>query len=121
VQVQAGLDPARLEEAVLTICTEIKKIASAAVSKKELNDAKNNLIGRLALALEDSGVQAERTAKQFWFLPKVEDFSEVKKKVKLVTVSEVQKIAEELFDFSRMRLAVIGPLNKEKVLSVFKK
>lgn len=121
VQIQAGLDPIRLEEALKTINTEIKKIVSESVKKRELEDAKNNLIGRLALASEDSSGEAERAAKQFWFSSKVEDFSETKRKIKAVTAVQVQRVAKELFDFSHMRLAVIGPLEKEVVLKMLEK
>ena len=121
VQVQAGLDPARLEEALLTIQNEIKKLTKEEVSVRELENAKNNLIGRLALALEESNIQAERIAKQFWFLPRVDDFNETKKKIKAVTIKQVQQIAKELFDFTEMRLAVIGPLEQEKVIKMLKK
>jgi predicted Zn-dependent peptidase len=119
-QIQAGLDPIRLKEALVTINEEVKKISREVVSKQELRDAKNSLIGRLALALEDSGTQAERIAKQFWFFPKVESFAETKKKIQAVTVAEVKRIASELFDNKQMRLAVIGPLSKEKVLGCLK-
>lgn len=119
-QIQAGLDPVRLKEALATINGEVKKISNELVSKQELKDAKNSLVGRLALALEDSGTQAERIAKQFWFFPKVESFAETKKKIQAVTIAEVKRIANELFDSKQMRLAVIGPLNKEKVLGCLK-
>jgi predicted Zn-dependent peptidase len=120
IQIQAGLDPLRLQEALTTINKEIKKISSELVSERELKDAKNNLIGRLALALEDSSTQAERIAKQFWFSTEVESFAETKKKIQAVTINEVKCVAEELFDFRQMRLAVIGPLSKEKVLACLK-
>lgn len=119
-QIQAGLDPVRLKEALATIKKEIEKISRELVSDRELKDAKNNLIGRLALALEDSGIQAERIAKQFWFSPKVESFEETKKKIRAVTIKDIKRIAEDLFDSKQMRLAVIGPLDKEKVLDCLK-
>lgn len=118
--IQSGLDPARLSEAFSTIKDEIKKIKTELVSKRELEDAKNNLIGHLALALEDSSVQAERAAKQFWFLPQLDNFNEMKKKIKSVTAEQVRKVAEEIFDFEQMRVAAIGPLSQEKVLSMLK-
>jgi len=120
VQIQAGLDPLRLEEAIKTIKVEIKKISTEMVTRRELEDAKNNIIGRLALSLEDSSNVAERAAKQFWFAPEVEDFTMIKRRIKAVTEEQVQQVAKELFDFSQMRLAVIGPLEKEAVLKMIK-
>ncbi len=119
-QIQAGLDPVRLKEALATINQEVKRISNEPVSVQELKNAKNNLIGKLALALEDSSTQAERVAKQFWFYPEVESFAETKKKIQAVTINEIKSVAKELFDYKQMRLAVIGPLNKEKVLDCLK-
>lgn len=120
VQIQAGLDPARLPEAISTIKIELNKIALTPVAKKELEDAKNNLIGRLALALEDSGAQAERAAKQFWFQSRLESFAEIKRKIRAVTVAQTRAIAGQFFQMDKMRMAVIGPMNKNQVLEMLK-
>ncbi|MDO8509897.1 MAG: pitrilysin family protein [bacterium] len=118
VQIQSGLDPVRLNEALATIKSELNKIASVPVSKKELQNAKNSLIGRLALALEDSSTQAERTAKQFWFLNKLESFEEVKRKINAVEIKGVQSIAKQFFDWKKMHLAVIGSVKKEDIIKM---
>lgn len=118
VQIQSGLDPVRLREALATIKSELDKIASVPVSKKELQNSKNNLIGRMALALEDSSTQAERAAKQFWFLNKLESFEEVKKKINAVGIKGVQSIAKQFFDWKKMHLAVIGSVKKEDIIKM---
>lgn len=118
VQIQSGLDPIRLPEALATIKSELEKIATIPVSKKELENAKNNLIGRLALALEDSSTQAERAARQFWFLNKLEGFEEVKKKINAVDIKGVQSIAKQFFDWKKMHLAVIGSVKKEDIIKM---
>ncbi|OGH87624.1 MAG: hypothetical protein A3J93_03820 [Candidatus Magasanikbacteria bacterium RIFOXYC2_FULL_42_28] len=118
VSVQAGLDPARMGEAIKTIKTELKKISTKPVSKKELADAKTNLIGRMELAMEDSSTVAEKAAKQFIFVNHADTPAETTAKIKKVTASEVRAVAKVLFIEKEMRLAVIGPITKEKVLKL---
>ena len=90
------------------------------VSAKELANAKNNIAGRTELAMEDSSAQAQWFAKQFWFADKIQTYEQVTDKIKQVTASEVKKLANKFFDFKQMRVAIIGPMSKEKVLSVLK-
>ena len=120
VTIQAGLDSTRLGAAIAVIKGELEKIKDHPVSAKELLDAKNNIAGRRELAMENSSAQAEWFAKQFWFADKIQTYEQITKKVKTVTAAEVQKLAKKIFEFNQMRLAVIGPMTKEKVLDLLK-
>lgn len=120
VQIQSGLDPARLGEAFKVIKDELKKIKKEKVSKKELLDAKNNLIGHLTLALEDSSTQAQMAARDLIFLGKVEGYQEICKKIKAVTENKIIRLAQKLFDEKKMYLAVISPFSKKEVLKRLK-
>ncbi|MFH2018795.1 MAG: hypothetical protein ABII98_02270, partial [bacterium] len=97
---------------------EIQKISEHGVTDRELKDAKNNISGRMALAMEESSAQAEWFAKQFWFLNKIETPDQMVNKIKKVTAKQVQAVAKQLFDFDQMRVAAIGPLKKENILKM---
>ncbi|MEK7131831.1 MAG: pitrilysin family protein [Patescibacteria group bacterium] len=118
--IAAGLDPSRLADAVKVIKEELMKIKEEAVSAKELADSKNNIAGRTELAMEESSAQAQWFSKQFWFADKIQTYEQVTDKIKTVTAAEVKKVAKKLFDFDQMRVAVIGPMSKEKVLELLK-
>jgi predicted Zn-dependent peptidase len=114
--VQAGLDPSRLEEAVKVIREELQKMTEALVGEKELKDAKSNLIGHLALQMEDSHNQANWYAEKFLFSNKIETYEQVVKRLKSVTAQSIKNLAQKLFVDSEARLAAIGPFSKEKFL-----
>jgi len=118
VQIQSGLDSARLKEAVKVIKNELKKISTKKVSAKELASAKTNILGRLTLALEDSSFQADWFAKQFWFSNKIETYEDLKKHVNKVTVADVLRLAKKLFDWKQVRVAAIGPLKKDQIIKM---
>jgi predicted Zn-dependent peptidase len=116
IYVQAGLNPSRLEEAVKVIREELKKMTTDLVGEEELKDAKSNLIGHLALQMEDSHNQANWYAEKFLFSSKLETYEQVVKNIKAVTAASIKKLAQKLFIDSEVRLAAIGPFSKEKFL-----
>lgn len=118
VQIQAGLDPGRLSEALKVIKTEVKRIAEEKVTADELSDAKNNFAGRTVLALEDSSAQADWFAKQFLFNKQMETYEDVLKKIKKVTAADVLRVAKRLLVWKKVRLAVIGPVKKTEVIKM---
>ncbi|MDO8625989.1 MAG: pitrilysin family protein [Candidatus Magasanikbacteria bacterium] len=115
--VQAGLDPARLKEALQVIKGELLRIAAEPVTAEELKNAKSCISGAMALSLENSRVQAEWFAKQFLFNAKIETPEQVIKKMMEVTTTDVLRVAKKIFVPEAMRVALIGQINKNKVLS----
>lgn len=116
VYVQAGLDVKRLREAFKVINQECAKIAAVPVTKKELEDAKNNLAGHLALAMEDSSAQANWYAGKFWFEGKLRTYEEEIKNLRRVKAEEVRRLAGEIFRDKERRVAVISPLTKDEIV-----
>ncbi len=118
--ISAGLDPSRLPDAIKVIKSELVKIQQEKVSPKELFDSKNNIAGRTELSMENSSAQAQWFAKQFWFADKVQTYEQITKKIKAVTIGDLQRLAKKIFDFDQMRVAVVGPMSKEKILGLLK-
>jgi predicted Zn-dependent peptidase len=106
---QAGVDIERIDDAVGTVATELKKIAAEAVPEDELRKAKNFAKGRFVLQIESPhglimfGLRREVLEAQ---APEPE---EVLAGVEAVTAEDVQRVAQELIDDKALRLAVIGP------------
>ncbi|MFA6485824.1 MAG: pitrilysin family protein [Candidatus Magasanikbacteria bacterium] len=120
VQIQAGLDPARLPEAIAVIKDELKKIAEKPVSSKELCEAKSNFSGRLVLGMEESSAMADWFAKQFWFAKKIQTYEQVLVNIKKVSTGDVARLAKKLFVWGEARLAVIGSADKSAVINLLK-
>ena len=119
VCVLAGLDPKRLSEAVAVINAECERMVKESVTQKELEDAKNNLAGHMALAMEDSSAEANWFAGKFWFDDKIVDWNEEIKKIRQVTANDVKKIAAEIFKSAERRAAVISSLSKNAAIKIF--
>ena len=120
VNIQAGLDPSRLSEALKVITEELKKISETNVSAKELANAKSNISGRMTLSMEDSSAQAQWFARQFLFNKKIETCEQVIKNIKKVSIQDVKRVAKNIFDLKETRVAVIGPKDKEEIIKILK-
>jgi len=108
---QAGVDIARIDDAVSTIAAELRKIAAEPLPAEELEKARNFAKGRFVLQLESpQGLMMFGLRKEVLegTLPDPED---VLRGVDAVTSEDVARVASELIAADRLRLAVIGPFD----------
>ncbi|QQR83107.1 insulinase family protein [Candidatus Peregrinibacteria bacterium] len=109
----AGVDLKRVDLAVEAILEEYYKIAQERVSEAELQKAKDFMKGKMVLKLEDSEEYAHLMGKQALLYPEVKPIEELFKKVDAVTVEDIQRVSQQLFQQDRFHLALIGPFEDE--------
>jgi predicted Zn-dependent peptidase len=111
----AGVDPARINEALEVISALFKEMANstAQLTAAELDRAKEYLTGTMVLNLEESRSLAQFYGFKELLLNEVETPQEVLDKVRAVTLEEVQALARELVVDDAMRLTVIGPFKEQ--------
>ena len=93
--VQAGLDTARLPQAIKLIRQELAKVIDEPIGIDELNKAKEFIKGKLILAMENSSAQAQWAAKQYIFEHKLEDLKQFLDKINQLRASELRLAAKE--------------------------
>lgn len=114
VVIQAGVDSKRAPEAVKVILSEVQKIKEQGVTAKELQMAKDNLAGHLVLSWENSSARADWFGKQALLMKTIQTPEEKLAKLNKLKTVDLQKVAKQIFDLKKTRLAVIGPYKKEK-------
>jgi len=108
---QAGVDIARIDDAVSTIAGELRKVAAGPLPAEELEKARNFAKGRFVLQLESpQGLMLFGLRKQV-LEGRVPDPEEVLEGLDAVTSDDVARVASELITADRLRLAVIGPFD----------
>ena len=115
----AGIDNKNLEKGILAVLKEYKRISKEKVSESELKKAKDNIKGRLVLALESSDFQASFYAGQEILENKINTPEDMIKKIDRIKSSDVLKVAKDIFEPQKLNLALIGPFkdkNKFKKL-----
>jgi len=110
--IRAGLDAKNIKRAINVSKQEMEKILEKGVTDRELKDAKTHIRGGLALAMEDSSAQASWYAKEILFHDKIKTPEERLREIEAVTNDAIKTVANKLFDFKKMRVAVIGEVNK---------
>lgn len=110
--VQAGLDRARLPQAIRLVREELERTVRESVDQAELTKAKEYVKGKLTLAMENSSAQAQWAANQFLFEHSRESLKDLFARLDRVGARELQRAANEVFRFRRATLALIGPFRE---------
>ncbi len=119
---QAGVANQRVEEAIKTILEEYQKIRDEKISISELKKAKDYLVGMTTLSLETSDSLASWIAFQEILKNEVLTPQEFFSKIKAVKVSDLARVAYDIFKPEKLNLALIGPFKErekfEKLLKI---
>ncbi|HBB03133.1 MAG: peptidase M16 domain-containing protein [Candidatus Peregrinibacteria bacterium GW2011_GWF2_38_29] len=109
----AGVDLNRVDMAVSAIIDEYKKVADEKVPEQELKKSKEFLKGKIILKLEDSEEYAHFLGKYELLYGRARAPEEVLKKIDEVTTDDILRVAKDVFDMKRLKLAAIGPFEDE--------
>ncbi|MDD4989159.1 MAG: pitrilysin family protein [Candidatus Pacebacteria bacterium] len=115
--VSAGVDINRAEQAIQAILLELKKSKEELVSEEELNRVKEYLIGHLYLGLESSNSLANFYGFQEVLKREILRPEEMVRELKLITPKQIQGVAQEIFQDTKLNLAIIGPFSDSKKFS----
>jgi predicted Zn-dependent peptidase len=110
--IYAGTSPARASEVLELIDNELDRLVQSDVSARELEVAKGNLKGSLALSLEDSASRMSRLGRSQLIHGSVMPFDELAARTDAVTRADVRRLAEQVVGGERS-LAVVGPFTED--------
>jgi len=110
---QAGVDLKRVEEAVTTIVSELRKIAAEPVPADELEKARSYAKGRFVLSLESPQGTNMFGLRREVLEGRATEPSEVLAELDKVTADDILRVAQNLMREESLRLAVIGPFDDD--------
>ncbi len=111
----AGVRNGDVIKAVKLILEEYKNVRDKGITQAELQKAKDYLKGTMALSLEPSDAQASFYAGQELLTNKILTQAEKSVKIDQVSISDVKKVAKDIFQPEKLNLALIGPHKNKKV------
>ena len=114
--VYCGVEPHKTNDAVKTIVQEFKGMHEAP-SEQELNKAREYSKGRLLLRMEDTRSVASWLGAQELLQDSVRTPDEVVDLLDAVAPSDIARVAIDLLDDDKIRLAVVGPRGGAKTLA----
>jgi predicted Zn-dependent peptidase len=111
--VYAGTAPGRAEELGRVVAEELDRLADG-VADRELEIARGNIIGSLALGLEDSGARMARIGRSLLLHGEVPSIDDVVERYLGVTSNDMARVAAGIAAAPRA-MAVIGPFKKSEL------
>lgn len=111
----AGVDPNRAAEALKVTIGEFLSLAdgSRPITEAELQRAKDYVVGKTILGLEDSESVAQYYGMKQLLRGTIETPDEVLEKIRAVKLVELHQIAQQLIKKEQLRLAIIGPFKDQ--------
>jgi predicted Zn-dependent peptidase len=114
-QIYAGTSPDRLTETISAIMTELKRLKDEPVSEEELQRTRGRMRAALILSLEDSGsrlsIMAGNEIVEHRFIP----LEETVARIEAVTATDVQRLANEVFQPEAFAVTALGNLKGFKL------
>jgi len=98
-----------LSEAMDVIGTELARVREEPATAEELARAKENLKGRVVLALESTGARMNRLGSEVLAVAPLLSLDEVMERIEAVSVEDLSGLVAELWAPERLSAAGIGP------------
>jgi predicted Zn-dependent peptidase len=112
VGLYAGAGTHRVEDAIRAILDELDWLRQEPVPETELMKALEFIRGRTALAMEDSFTIAAWYVRQQLLGPEVLEPEEAMERFEAVQPTDIQRLAQTLFQEERLNLAIVGPFSQ---------
>jgi predicted Zn-dependent peptidase len=109
LEVTAGVDPAKLTQALSAILAELARLRDDPVPDEELAKAKAYVAGGLELRMDETRHLASWVGGQEALHDRVLTLDEALAAVAAVSASEIHRLAGQLFRDELLRLAVVAP------------
>lgn len=101
-----GVDPHSLDKAVDLVFKELNKLKNNRLGSIQLSNAKNQLVGQLALSSE-SGLGELLSMTRAAYSPEgIESLSEIVRKIRNLTADDILNVANEVFDDKNINLMI---------------
>ncbi len=108
MMIGAGIDPARVNEAVPVIVQEVARMREG-VTEKEFSQSKELTKGRMMLRMEESRVVSGFLGGQELLKGEVRTVDEVLADIDAVEIDDLAKVAQRVIRPDKMALSMVGP------------
>jgi predicted Zn-dependent peptidase len=113
----AGCAPAKVDEVVSLLVSELRRLAADGVPEDELVRAHGQLSGGLVLGLEDTGSRMSRLGKAELVHGEYLGLDPALERIRAVTPADVQALAQDLAS-RPLTLAVVGPFDPARTFTL---
>ncbi len=108
VGLYVGTRPDNLSEAIATIASELDRFVAEPVSEEELTRSRENVKGRIVLALESTAARMNRLGSSVLSDLPILSVDEIIERIDAVEASDLHELAIKLFAGERLSVAGVG-------------
>ena len=101
-----GVDPHSLDKAVDLVFKELTKLKNIKLGTVQLSNAKNQLVGQLALSGESGLGELLAMARDAFYKDEIEPLSETIKKIRNLKSEDILDVANEIFDNENLNILI---------------
>jgi len=112
ITIYAGCEPESANLVAQLCLEEFEKLINS-IDDDELNKGKQMVKGHILLSSEDSRSVSSWLGAQELLLGEITSIEDTLKKIDMVTVDDIKKIGERLFQPNKATLAAVGPFTKD--------
>jgi predicted Zn-dependent peptidase len=109
VGLYVGTRPENLGEALAVVTTELERCVEDPASEEELTRSRENLKGRVVLALESTGARMSRLGASIMNELPILSVNDMIERIDSVGIAEVRELAAQLFAPARLSVVGVGP------------
>ena len=102
-------DPSQLQRSIRLVQKEMRKLREVPLGKVQLQTAKQQLKGQLAMADENNASLMLMMAKAMLDLERIDPLEDIFETIRTTTATELREIANEMFDESRLSELIFLP------------
>jgi predicted Zn-dependent peptidase len=109
VGLYVGTRPENLTEALAVVTAELERCVEDPASEEELTRSRENLKGRVVLALESTGARMNRLGSSVMNELPILSVNDMIERIDSVTIEQVRELAAQLFAPQHLSVAGVGP------------
>ncbi len=107
--------PGKLSESLKIIRAELQRLATQAISQRELRDLREQMRGNFLLSLENSSTYMWRMVQNEMYLQQHPGIASVLRHIRRLEREDLRTLAHELFAHQSLYLAALGPIPRSGI------
>ncbi|MEI8349132.1 MAG: pitrilysin family protein [Candidatus Omnitrophota bacterium] len=122
--IHAGLDKRNIEVALTIILRELSRIKEQKVYEKELNRAKDYIIGQISMGLERPQGMMPYAAESYITTGKIYTLEEIKHEITNISAAEIRDVSRKIFNFGAVCVSCVGDVeqnHQERIANILQK
>jgi len=97
-----GSDKRNFNKVLKGLRSELSKISEVRMGPKQLEKAKQQIIGQMAMASENNQEMLVGIAKSYMLYDKLDSFEKIKETVNSISATQIQEVANEVFSIEKL-------------------